>query len=64
MRNKQIDKLNVKAITEAGEIEHFPRDFFVKKGRKGGKKSAHTASERAKRGWITRKKISTDELGD
>lgn len=36
--SKETDKLNVKAIAEAGEIEHFSRDFFVKGGAVGGKK--------------------------
>ena len=59
---KKEEQKSVHAMLDGADI--FSRDFFVKKGSEGGKKSAPTASERAKRGWKTRRKLSTPTLDD
>ena len=64
MRNKQTDKKNVHAMLNDSikiidGVKYYPENFFENNGAEGGKKSAHTASERAKRGWKTRR-LSTD----
>lgn len=65
MTDKEQEK-SVHSMLDGAEI--YSRDFFVEHGKRGGKigglKSASVSEEerskRAKKGWATRRKLSTD----
>lgn len=68
-QEKSVHKMLDNSIKIIDGVKYYPEDFFVKHaktgGRAGGKKSwegltEEQKSERNKKGWATRRKLSTD----
>lgn len=65
-RNKQTDKLNIKAILESGEVEKYSAEYFKLYGKLGKEKylKSSTPEQRsslAKKAWKTKRRLSTEK---